>query len=164
MKECTFVTSGKTRDDLRLEREDRLETFIRQKRPVRAVAALEGIDHHYALRLLRQVARDRGLEFQPRRVPNPGKEPILGLTEASKILRSRLGDTLYSLDLSRAEAALKIGIGAKAYDRARDTPFNHDWSLSQIERLAQEADVPLKMLFLRILLTREELKKLHIEA
>ena len=132
------TTSQRVR--LRQERDERLAIFIEQGRPVRAVAKLEGIEHDYAYKLLKQVARVRGLEYHPRRVAHPAGEPILGLTAASQTLRARLGDYLYRLEGSPATIARQVGITAKNQPVAQDRPFNHDWTLSQIERLAEASN------------------------
>lgn len=147
-----------TRAQRKLSREQRLLEFVREKIPVRTVALMEVIDPDYAYKLLRKVASDHGLDYAPGR--NSGSTPkiIPGLTEQSQLLRSRLADRLYDLNLSVQEAALRIGIKAKAQQSAKDRPFNYDWSLSQIERLATEAGVPFKTLLLQALEERPKVR------
>ena len=84
-----------------------------------------------------RVARLKGLPYHAQRVTNPGDETIPGLTTASQGFRAKLGDALYALEGTPSEIARQIGLLAKAQPIARDRPFNFDWSLSQIERLAE---------------------------
>lgn len=146
-----------TRTTLRLQREERLATFIAEGRPVSAVALLEVIDHDYAYRLLMDVAKLRGLEYRPKRVPQGETREIPGLTSASHSLRARLGNALYGLTLSSPDLAKATGITSKAQTVAKNRPFNYDWKLSQIERLANQLGVPFEEFLLRALLTPREL-------
>lgn len=149
------------RTNLRLAREERLVIFIAEGRPVSAVALLEGIEHDYAYQLLTQVAKRRGLDYQAKRVARPGLEEIPGLTAASRALRSRLGNNLYNLKLEQSEIARKLGITARNQQFAKDTPFRYDWSLSQIERLANEVGTPFESFLLQLLLTPTEITHLQ---
>lgn len=135
----------------RLEREDRLAQFIEERRPVCAVALLEGINHDYAYKLLMKISKERGLDYRPRRVVPTGLETIPGLTDATQQLRAKLGDMLYTLKEQKVAIARTVGVPSKSQPIARDRPFNYDWSLSQIERLAEACGTDFRTLLLQVL-------------
>lgn len=144
-----------TRTQARLAREDRLAIYIAQGRPVSAVAKSEVIEHDYAYKLLREVAAKRGLTYQPRRGP---RAEIVGLTSASQQLRARLGDALYKLKDADTDLTRSVGILAKSQPYAHSRPFNYDWSLSQLERLATATGLDFRTMLLQMLQPTEENK------
>ena len=152
------------RASARLEREERLVQFITEGRSVSVVAVLEGLEHDYAYKLLMKVAKDKGLVYQARRTHNPGAMPVVGLTTASQPLRARLGDHLYKLQGKPPEIARATGVSVKGQRYARDRPFNYDWSLSQIERLAEASGMSFRALMLAALLAPEEYEKVKAAA
>jgi hypothetical protein len=143
----------------REEREQRFLQFIQRNDPVRSVARMEGIDYDYALKLLRKVAKQHGLTYQPSRIRVGGKEEIVGITDESRPMRARLGDHLYHLNRRPTVVARQFGVTARRQKYAQDAPFNYDWSVSQIERLARDAGVDFKTFMLQLLLTPTELEK-----
>lgn len=126
---------------------------------MREVARLEVIDHDYAYKLMVQTARKHGLEYKPHKMSGSTETP--GLTNESKTVRARLGDELYKLELSPGEAALSTGVPLKAQKLARDRPFNHDWTLSQIERLARARGMTFRELLLKACLAPDLYRELQ---
>lgn len=142
----------------RLEREERLLTFIQQGRAVRSVAALEGIDHDYAWQLMKKVAEKHGLEFHSKR---SAEVEIHGLTEESMQLRARLADQLFHLQKSQSEIARAVGLKARAQSRARERPYQYDWTISEMERLARANGMSFRELMLKALLDPIDLKRVQ---
>jgi hypothetical protein len=68
------------------------------------------------------------------------------MTSATARLRQKLGDNVYLLrergkdssHFGRNEVAPRIGLNNRQQKRAEERPFTHDWTISQIERLARE--------------------------
>ena len=145
----------------RAEREARLVAFITEGRAVSAVALLEVVSHDYAYKLLMKVSKKFGLNYRPRRVANTAQADIPGLTDDSQAVRARLGDLLYTLKGSQPELARLTGVASHAQLTARDRPFNYDWSLSQIERLAKAANTDFRALMLQALLAPAEFQKVR---
>lgn len=57
-----------------------------------------------------------------------------GLTDDTLPLRAMLGGIIASMNKSREEIAEITGLNKRESHRAERRPFNHDWTLSQIER------------------------------
>lgn len=152
-------TYGEREKRLRLERDQRLRQFISENRPVAAIAKLEGIEFSYAKILIRELVSKEGLAYKPERIACRGTAQIHGLTDASRRFRAKLGDYLHSLGGDHREVALKTGVMFRSQRYAKDRPFNYDWSLSSMERLADAADVPFRSMMLEALLTPEEVTK-----
>ena len=150
---------GQREARLRTEREERLRQFIIEQRPISAIAKLESLDLPYARVLVRRMVKDEGLEYNPPKITRQGKEPIVGLTEDTRKVRAKLGDYLAALGRDHRSIALNIGILFRSQQYARDRPFNYDWTLSNIERLARASDIPFKRLMLEALLTSDEMEK-----
>ena len=126
--------------------------FINEGRSVAAVALLEVINHDYAYKLLMRVSKKFDLNYRPQRVANTAQAVVPGLTDASQAVRARLGDYFYTLKGSPAELARLTGVPSRAQVTARDRPFNYDWSLSQMERLAEASGTDFRTLMLQALL------------
>ena len=111
-------------------------------RPVRIIAKTIGIEHDYCRKLIVKLANENCIDYQPDNSIERSKQPPVGISDASRRFRSRLGDMLYTLtDKSDARAvARQIGMPIRSQKYAKETPFNHDWTLSQIERLAISLD------------------------
>lgn len=141
----------------KLEREERLIEFIKRGHAASEVAEFIGVDRDYAYKLMSRTAKKHGLEFHARRVT--GNRLTYGLTDESRPLRARLGDHLYKLNLNPTDTARVVGVTAKAQKQARDRPFNHDWTLSQIERLSRECGLTFREVIISAILTPEELQQ-----
>lgn len=75
--------------------------------------------------------------------PKPRLSIPYGLTGATIAIRARLGGIIAKMTedgLSRAEIGELTGLNARESHRAEQRPFNHDWTLSQIERTLEYAD------------------------
>ena len=104
---------------------------------VRKIKEREGIDLDYTRKLCAKYAKKHNIAYAPERETSLAKSPPEGLTDISKPLRSRLADELYNLSrkTDAEERAVLLGLTRKQQKYARDVPFNHDWTISQIERL-----------------------------
>lgn len=70
--------------------------------------------------------------------PKPYSGSVYGLTDASAPLRAFLADILYDMSmsgLSRKQIAEITGLNRNESFKAEKRPFNHDYKISQIERI-----------------------------
>jgi hypothetical protein len=120
------------------EREERMLAMMALGRPVRTIAQLEGLEHDYCRKLVVKLANDNAVEYTPDNTLQKSKMPPVGVTEASRRMRSQLGDILHKLATASdaRTVARQIGMSVRSQKYARETPFNHDWTLSEMERLA----------------------------
>lgn len=152
-------THAEREASLRLNRETRLRQFIKENRPVSAIAMAESLEFAYAKQLVRKLIKAENLEYNPPRVKCSGDMPIEGLTEESRDVRGHLANSLARLKDEPREITRKIGILFRSIKTATIKPNNYDWSLSQIERLARASNKTYKQLMLEALLTPEEKAK-----
>ena len=69
--------------------------------------------------------------------PKPRQAAPYGLTEQTTVIRARLGGIIASMSekgMSRERIGELTGLNKRESHRAERRPFNHDWTLSQIER------------------------------
>lgn len=144
---------GQTREQIQEEaqaRKDRIREMItRDPAPVayKTILAMEGMND----RALRGIIWDLEAELGIKYLDTPASKGVkgelpYGLTSATAQLRGKLADSVYQLrmrgkdhgEAGRNELAPRIGLNARQQKRAEERPFAHDWSLSQIERLARE--------------------------
>jgi len=143
---------GDQRAKLLTERDNRLAEFMRQQRPIAAIAELEGLEADYCRKRCRVVAAERGIVYKPPRPrPEDKAENMYGLSDESKAFRVGLGEILYKHRESgqhQLDVARDIGLIQAAQVRATQRPFNHNWTISQIERLAVAVGRPFKEVLL----------------
>lgn len=140
-----------TREEIQLEaqrRKERILAYMTQDPPVplNQIKLMEGMHDRACRILIQEIEQERGIKYLGSPASKTAKEALpYGLTNATARLRGRLGDHLYQLrergnnhdNFGRNQVAPQIGLNARQQLRAEQTPFNHDWSLSQIERLAR---------------------------
>lgn len=125
-------------------RDERIITYLLNGSTSRHIAVLEGLDEDRCRKLCRALVEEHELVLPapPQRgSPAPVTLPV-GVTDASRGLRNRLGDELYGLveflqgrRLRLAEVGVLTGLPPSAQKRASTRPYAHDWTLGQIERL-----------------------------
>ena len=130
------------------ERRERIAGYITQDPPVplRTIMQLEGITYYSARMLINEIAKEKGINYMGLKLRPDRTEMPHGLTPATLRLRQKLGDALYLLKergvdsnkIPRNSIAPRVGLNMREQLKAEQRPFNHDWSLSQIERLARE--------------------------
>lgn len=141
-----------TRDDIQEEavrRRERILTFITQDPPVpyNQVMLMEGMHDRACRQIIKELETEHGFKYLGTPGSKTPKDALpYGLTTATTHLRGRLGDHVYQLrqrgnnhdNFGRNEVAPRVGLNARQQQKAENRPFNYDWSLSQIERLARE--------------------------
>lgn len=134
------MTSGiPTDDEKRSQLSERDELIIQMMelgRPVRNIAQLIGIEHDYCRKICAKLSTKAGFEYKPITPYKRTEMTSVGITEATRRFRGVLGDKLYLLGNDGRQVAKLIGMTIRCQKAARQRPFNHDWTLSQIERLA----------------------------
>lgn len=124
------------RRQIAAQRKQRVRGYLTQSRPpsFKEIQAREGVSPQTLRPLINQLEEELGLSyFGTDSARGPGS---FGLTDASRALRARLADALHSLGSDRAEVAALTGLNRHEQIRAINRPFRHDWTVSQIERLA----------------------------
>lgn len=130
------------------KRRERIYTYMTQDPPVPLahIMQMEGLTE----RPLRKYIRELELEYGITYIHTPGTrggDSLMpyGLSDATVRFRSNLGDELFKVtgptnDVGvngRVDAAPHVGLNPREQIRAEGKPFNHDWTLSQMERLAR---------------------------
>lgn len=118
-----------------LQRDERIVEMMRRGRPVRAIAQMEGLEADYCRKICKSLAAREGFEYNPAKVTRSDMS-FVGLTEASRGFRRYLGDKLHKLGDDPRRVARLVGMTQRCRKYAMERPFNHDWTLTQIERLA----------------------------
>ncbi len=130
--------------DEAVARRERIKAMMEESPPpsLRRICEREGM----GIKVVRDIINDMGAfgrAYMDKNIRATSDEMPFGLTPATAHLRRKLGDLVY-LVRERGDhkgpnsLAPRIGLGYQAQRRASEAPFNHDWKLSEIERLAQE--------------------------
>ncbi len=130
------------------ERKERLFGYMTHQPPysMTRIAAMEGMNIRSVRMILKELERERGVEYFTMMVRTPKDQIPFGLTNATLSMRQKLGDHLFMLrergvnsePLGRNAVSPVIGVNVREQIKAEQRPFNHDWKLSQIERLARQ--------------------------
>ena len=131
-----------------MRRRARILGYIQQDPPVSlaGIAEREGMTNRSVRHIIKELDEEHGLGYMEQRVRKPADAMPYGLTSVTLRLRQKLGDQLYLLrergndseGQGRNNVAQLVGMNTRQQIRAEQRPFNHDWTLSQIERLARE--------------------------
>lgn len=131
------------------ERRNRILAYMTQDPPLPlpTIIKMEGMHDRSCRVIVKELDAEHELGYMANQLRRPYKDDMPhGLTTATSRFRMKLGNYVYMLrergsdadSLSRGEVASKIGLNNRQQLRAENRPFNHDWTLSQIERLARE--------------------------
>lgn len=135
---------SKNQHTLLAEQEARIVTYIQEGLTSIEIALREGMSVDEAGKKRKEIKAKHGVSSGKRK---PVESLQYGLThEASGSFRSRLGDHLYRLRLKHhpLEVALITGMTLAEQRRACVRPFNHDWTISQQERLAAALNIKME--------------------
>lgn len=126
------------------KRRDRIYAYITQDPPVpfNTILMMEGMHDRACRSIINEFEREHGFEYFGVASRNTTTDGLpYGLTQASARMRHGLGNALFFYVQnvgSRDLVAPKIGMNKRQQIRAETKPFSHDWTVSQIERLARE--------------------------
>lgn len=123
------------------ERDDYVVTLLEAQRPLRAIYKLAGMTADFGYDVCRSLIAKHNIQYQPVETG----EPTL-LDEATRRLRGRLADKLYTLGGTPTSIAIKTGIPPRSQKKALNAPFDYDWKLSEITRLAANLDITVEEL------------------
>jgi hypothetical protein len=148
------------------DRDDYVAELMKAGRPVKSIAETIGQPVDYTRKIVRRIKAERGITYERPKEKTIGSD---SLTEASAPMRRRLADHLnavrerlgagLSIRQKGALAARAIGVFAKTQNVAIVRPFNHDWSLTQIERLAKAQGEEFRDFIVKLVLSPEEYAK-----
>jgi hypothetical protein len=110
--------------------------YIAEGLTVKTIASRAGMNELAARRLVYNLVEQHGLTY----TPTVSDITTFGLTNQTHPLRVELGMQLYDLrerlDGDRTAVARLTGLNRSEQIRAEQIPFDHNWTLAQIERLA----------------------------
>jgi hypothetical protein len=130
--------------------------------PFKTILALEGMHDRSCRGIIWELEAELGIKYFGTPAAKGTKDAMpYGLTMATAGLRGKLADNLYQLRMrgknhgqsGRNEVAPRVGLNSRQQLRAEERPFAHDWTLSQIERLARELGRDPRELLLSCLTT-----------
>lgn len=129
-------------------RRERIMGYISQEPPLpmSTMTQMEGITDRTIRTIIKELEVEHGFEYLSQGFRKTKNTVPYGLTPATLRLRQMLGDQLFllrnrghdSTAQGRNNVAPQLGLNIREQIRAEQRPFNHDWKLSQIERLARE--------------------------
>jgi hypothetical protein len=129
-------------------RRDRIQGYMTQEPPMPflVICQIEGLEPRGARSLIKDIEKELGIEYGGLGLRMPTDLMPYGLTSSTQRLRQRLGDNLYLLlergndsgNVARNDISHRVGLNIREQIKAQQRPFNFDWKLSQIERLARE--------------------------
>lgn len=127
--------SEKNRGEAIARRKARILEHLRQGKTSGEICDLEGLDPaNEPKRMKREVADPAGVSI------NPGKNTALpvGLLDIDRLIRKNLRDKLDDLRYNHhyVDISHMIGLTNIEQQRALKDPYTHNWTLSQIQRLA----------------------------
>lgn len=127
-----------------LLRKERLRELIAQSPPpsLRRISEIEGLDMVNARNLIIDLGDD-GITYLNLKIRPQIDQIPYGLTSVTSDLRAKLGDQLFLLrekgnHKGPNSLSPRLGLNFQQQKKAVTAPFTHDWTLSQIERLARE--------------------------
>ncbi len=130
------------------DRRERIKGYMTQEPPVpfQVICQIEGLEPRGARSLIKSVQDELGIEYGGLGLRMRTDLMPYGLTPSTARLRQRLGDNLYLLlergndsgTVARNDISHRVGLNIREQIKAQQRPFNFDWKLSQIERLARE--------------------------
>lgn len=129
------VTRGEQRKQLLAERDERIITFMRQNRPIEAIAKIEGLAADYCRKATRRLATEHSIDYSPAKEAAPS---LLG--EATRRFRNNLANVLYIFRNKPGQHPLAVakttGLTQAQQILAEERGGQHDYALSELERLA----------------------------
>lgn len=144
-------------------RKERILTYIQQDPPVpfNNIMSMEGISERILRAIISELQNEHGIKYIDTPKSKSGDYMPFGLTEATARFRSMLARELYRVNgpdnpfgfKDRLEAAPAVGLNPREQIRAESKPFIHDWTLSQIERLARQLGEDPREFMLKCLTT-----------
>lgn len=125
-------------------RRERISAMLDESPPpsLKRIAEREGMKDK-AVRDIIEGMGAKGQHYMALGIRSPVGEIPYGLTPSTANLRRKLGDLVF-LIRERGDhkgpnsLAPRLGLNFQQQRRAETAPFNHDWKLSEIERLSQE--------------------------
>lgn len=134
-------------DEVKAQRRQRILGYVTSDEPLafRNIMRMEGVSDSFLRHLIKELEAEHGFKYFGTAASRVGDQPPVGLTEATFRFRSRLANELYKVAdqpekyglKGRTELAGRIGMNSRTQNRALNNPYDHDWTLSQIERLAR---------------------------
>ena len=144
-------------------RKARVLDYITQDPPVPLphIMQMEGMSERPLRAMIRELETEHGVKYTTTAGAKKGDLPAFGLSEATSRLRSRLARELYRLTApenefnldGRMQVAPMTGLNPREQIRAEEAPWGHDWTLSQIERLARSLGEDPREFMLKCLTT-----------
>ncbi|WP_156930363.1 hypothetical protein [Sphingomonas jaspsi] len=142
------------------ERDERIITAMRQGRPVAAIAELEGLEPDYCRKATRRLAAEYGIEY----TPDPQSTPPR-LSDASRTFRNNMANVVYDYRNAPGRHQLEVsrdtGLTQAQQLLASQRGGQHDFRLSQLERLAASTGQDFTVMMLRNLLSAEQFEKVR---
>lgn len=124
------------RAQLLAELRDRFVGYIKAGLSAKSIAQREGFEEDYVKKLRKRIAGEEGLTL----VDGVSDPQPFGFTKGGNRFRARLGDFIHDLLNRRGrhglELARDLGITQTQQKQAAESPYHHNWTLSQLERSA----------------------------
>lgn len=154
------TSRGEQRRQLLQERDDRIVAFMRQGRPVSAIAELESLEEDYTRKACRRLAAEHGLDYKP--TPEMASASI---TEASRPFRNHMANVVARFrdqpGRHQLEVARETGLTQMQQKAATTRPNLYNWTLTQLERTARATGQDFTLMMLRALLTADQFEKVR---
>lgn len=142
------MSKGELREKLLSDRDARIVAFMKQNRSVAAIAALEGLEIDYCRKAVNGLKKSHVPDYQP--ISNDRGHKF---ADDSRQFRNNLSNLVADYrnrpDKHYLDLCHELGLTQSQQVLATEKGGQHDFTLSQLERLAEQLD----MSFPRLLLT-----------
>lgn len=147
-------SKGDVRLEVREERNQRAIDMLKQGRPVPAICKILGMEKETGRRICNDLIEKHGIDYQPQSFEEK-------LPADTHLLRHNLSTALYNhREINHwGLISMQTGLTNRQQHQAIDRPYTHDWSISQISRLANAQGEDFKVFMLKALLSRTEFEK-----
>jgi len=120
--------------------------YINEGLTPKSIAERAGMNELAARRLINELVKVHGLSY----VPSITDDTPFGMDQETIHLRIKLGNLIYDLrqanDGDRVKVARLTGLNRTEQIRAEQRPYNHNYTIAQIQRIAKVTDTPISEL------------------
>lgn len=136
------------------ERDARLVGYLKANTSMGTICDREGMEYDYCRKECLKLAKKFNIAYKP----GPTNPEPYGFTDESERFRSRLSDLIYGYlnHHHPLEVARDMGLTQNEQRQAKERPFRHNWTISQMERMAHTLGMDFRALILHAILQPEE--------
>ena len=147
-------SKGDVRLAVREDRNQRAIELLQQGRPINAICKILGMEYETGRRICNDLIRQHKIDYQPQNFEQK-------LPQDTHLLRHNLSTALYNYreNTHWGVVSMTTGLPNRDQHNAIERPYKHDWTITEISRLAAAQGDTFRNLMLKSLLTPAEYEK-----